>query len=107
MIDWSQVAQLREEIGAEDFEEVAEMFLAEVEETLAGLEPAGPEIGAQLHFLKGSALNLGLAEFADLCARGEVAARAGGTPEGLDRLGPLFAASRDALDRGLKEGAAG
>ena len=40
MIDWDRVSELREEIGAEDYEEVAELFLMEVEDTLAQLDGA-------------------------------------------------------------------
>ena len=34
MIDWSRVNELRDEVGAEDFEEVVELFLEEVEEVI-------------------------------------------------------------------------
>ena len=34
MIDWPRVTELREEVGAEDFEEVVEIFLEEVEERI-------------------------------------------------------------------------
>ena len=32
MIDWARVSELRDEVGAEDFEEVVQLFLAEVED---------------------------------------------------------------------------
>ena len=35
MIEWDRVAELRDEVGAEDFAEVVELFLDEVEATLA------------------------------------------------------------------------
>ncbi len=79
MIDWTRVAQLREEIGAEDFSEVIEIFLEEVESAIAPLrQPCEPsQLEAVLHFLKGSALNLGFETFAELCADGESKAALG------------------------------
>ena len=73
MIDWSRVNELRDEVGAEDFEEVVELFLEEVEEVIARLRNA-PELSQleqDLHFLKGSALSLGFKAFSDLCQTGE------------------------------------
>ncbi|MCR8549562.1 Hpt domain-containing protein [Salipiger sp. P9] len=80
MIDWTRVAELRDEIGIEDFDEVVDLFLQEVATTLAtlpGLAGQPAEIEAGLHFLKGSALNLGFESLAQLCQRGEDAARRG------------------------------
>lgn len=79
MIDWARVSQLRDEIGADDFGEVVEIFLEEVEEEIAHLRavPAPETLEAKLHFLKGSALNLGFDNFSDLCKAGEVAAAQG------------------------------
>lgn len=74
MIDWDRVAALREEVGAEDFEEVVELFLEEVDEeidTLSG-EPPYPSLAEKLHFLKGSALSLGFSAFSNACQQGEV-----------------------------------
>lgn len=79
MIDWERVDELREEIGAEDFGEVVELFLDEVEEVISRLK-AGPDMAnleADLHFLKGGALNLGFRQFSQLCQAGEAAAAAG------------------------------
>jgi len=78
MIDWNRVRELREEIGADAFEEVLDLFLEEVETALSVLRTATKEddLEAQLHFLKGSALNLGFAALADLCADGEEKSRA-------------------------------
>lgn len=76
MIDWSRVRELRDEIGADEFDEVVEIFLDEVETEIATLrDKSDPEhLEAQLHFLKGSAMNLGFQEFSDLCQKGEAAA---------------------------------
>jgi HPt (histidine-containing phosphotransfer) domain-containing protein len=97
MIDWQRVAQLKEEVGAEDFGEVADLFLEEVAEGLAALQPeCGPEIAAaQLHALKGAALNLGFAEFAGLCASFEVGAFGAGEQ---DQLKASFTATKAEFD---------
>ncbi|KNG93906.1 histidine kinase [Pseudaestuariivita atlantica] len=81
MIAWDQVEELREAVGAEEFGELVDVFLEEVEGALAMLSPTADAttLEAQLHFLKGSALNLGFAEFSALCQAGESAARAGNT----------------------------
>lgn len=75
MIDWDRVAELREEVGAEDFDEVVELFLQEVDEEIETLaaQPAQNGMSEKLHFLKGSALSLGFREFSDLCKTGEAA----------------------------------
>jgi len=79
MIDWNRVEELRQDIGAESFAEVIDIFLEEVETALAGLSADSPAGGLaeELHFLKGSALNIGFSRLADLCAEGEHAAAAG------------------------------
>lgn len=85
MIDWGRVQDLRDEIGADAFGEVVELFLDEVDTEIGKLRlpDSGPDLEALLHFLKGSALNLGFAAFADLCHRGERAAAAG-QQDGID-----------------------
>lgn len=83
MIDWNRVNELRDEIGAEDFEEVVEIFLEEVEEQIDNLRgvTTHDNLEGTMHFLKGSALNLGFSEFADLCQQGETASAAGKSRE--------------------------
>jgi len=79
MIDWDRIAQLRDEVGPEVFPEVVELFLDEVDEVTRRLATA-PEPGTlahDLHFLKGSALNLGFARFGALCGEGERLAASG------------------------------
>lgn len=72
VIDRNRMKELRQEIGEEDFSEVAEMFLDEMAETLAALcaDPgaAGPDA---FHGLRGSALNLGFTDFAVACSEAE------------------------------------
>ena len=91
MIDWERVKELRDEIGDDDFSEVAEMFMVEVEEVIDRLR-AAPDPGryeADLHFLKSSALNLGFSQLAELCQDGEHRS-ASGAAEGVN-LAPIFA----------------
>jgi HPt (histidine-containing phosphotransfer) domain-containing protein len=73
MIDWDRVAELRDQVGAEDFEEVVDLFLEEVLEVINALhaDPKESRLESDLHFLKGSALNLGFADFSEKCHAGE------------------------------------
>ena len=73
MIQWARVSELYDEIGAEDFDEVVELFLEEVEDVIGRLRatPDDSRLEEDLHFLKGSALNLGFKEFSELCQNGE------------------------------------
>ncbi len=85
MIAWDQVEELRDAVGPEEFGELVEVFLEEVEGVLTQLsaESGASELESQLHFLKGSALNLGFADFSQLCQAGETTAK-GGTTDGID-----------------------
>lgn len=73
MIDWERVAELRDEVGADDFDEVVDLFIEEVEGTIAHLReaPDMTTLEADLHFLKGAALNLGFQAFSVMCEKGE------------------------------------
>mgnify|MGYP002624652506 FL=1 len=79
MIDWQRVDELRDEVGADDFREVVDIFLEEVDEVVNRLrnrpDPAACE--AELHFLKGSALNLGFSVLGSICSNGEKLAAEG------------------------------
>lgn len=79
MINWQRVNELKSEIGEDDFLEVVEMFLEEADQVCAWLD--GPSdlksVESRLHFLKGSALNLGLTDLAVLCQNGEKTAASG------------------------------
>lgn len=79
MIDWSRVRQLRDEVGASEFEEVVQIFLDEVQETIDRLHQntARLELEQNMHFLKGSALSLGFDWFSKLCQDAERNAAAG------------------------------
>lgn len=109
MIDWTRIDELKEEIGSDGFAEVADMFLQEAEEAVRAL--AGPlrvdEVEAQLHFLKGSALNLGLTELASICHTGERLA-ASGKKHAFDpaQIVAVYHASRAQLLSGIAAGSA-
>lgn len=85
MINWSQIKQLEEDVGAEDLEEVVTLFLSEVDEAIGELQTvasASPkEVAEALHFLKGSAFNLGFQSFGEYCSVGEAQAHAGDMSE--------------------------
>jgi HPt (histidine-containing phosphotransfer) domain-containing protein len=110
MIDWTRVNELRLEIGEEGFAEVVELFLDEVEEVVMRLVAAGggAAFGADLHFLKGSAWNLGFAEFGALCHDGErKVARAQGAAVDIGQLAGCYNRSKQAFLAGLREIAQG
>lgn len=104
MIDWDRIEELRIEVGADDFCDVVDIFLEEVDEVVGRLRQDGiAGLEENLHFLKGSALNLGFDAFAQLCQTGETAARQG---QG-DRveIGPIldsYATSRAAFVSGVE-----
>lgn len=77
-VDWNRVFELRDEIGPQDFMEVADLFLVEVEAAVTNLLREGyvPSVG-DFHFIKSSALNLGFAGLAAICREGEAALAAG------------------------------
>jgi HPt (histidine-containing phosphotransfer) domain-containing protein len=79
VIDWDRVRDLYDEIGADAFAEVLDLFVLEVTEALARLDAATlpAERSAEFHFLKGAALNLGLDQIAALCAKAEKSAASG------------------------------
>ena len=73
MINTNRIDELREEVGPDDLNEVIELFCEEMEETLSTLDQTAlQDLPAQLHFLKGSALNLGLDRVSDLCRAEEL-----------------------------------
>ncbi len=106
MIDWDRVADLREEVGPEDFDEVVELFLQEVDEEIETLSSvaASDGLAEKLHFLKGSALSLGFREFSGLCQTGEAALTQDPTAEiDLDRLQSSYQFSRSTFLADLPE----
>lgn len=103
MIDWDRVAELQEEVGQDGFCEVVALFLEETDEVVARLarHETAQELGCDLHFLKGSALNLGLRALAQLCQEGERLCE-GGTADrvNLPTLRRLYEESKAALRLG-------
>ncbi len=102
MIDWVQIRQLEEDIGVEDFGEVVTLFMAEVDEAVSVLSnnrPKSPEdVASALHFLKGSAYNLGFKTFGDYCSEGEILAQNGQVGDvDLDKVISLYAESKTAF----------
>jgi len=109
MIDWQRVICLRDEIGEDDFAEIVPIFIEEVSEITEKIREnvARSDLEEDLHCLKGSAVNLGFAEFADLCHKGESMA-AKGAADSVDVVAILasFDASRAAFLKGLEDGSA-
>ncbi|TDK44423.1 Hpt domain-containing protein [Antarcticimicrobium luteum] len=106
MILWSRVNELREEVGADDFKEVIDLFLDEVEGVIGPLraDTDRSELEQQLHFLKGSALNLGFSAFSDLCQAGERLSAAGEADSvDLAAIVDGYDRSRAAFFEGLRE----
>jgi HPt (histidine-containing phosphotransfer) domain-containing protein len=83
VIDWEQVKRLRNDVGHEEFDEIIELFLEEVESIVEKLRgpPVIEELENDLHSLKGSAMNLGFKQFSELCFDGEKKASEGNTDE--------------------------
>lgn len=104
MIDWARVAELRDEIGAEDFVEVVLLFLEEADEVVAKLPGCADaaSLEAALHFLKGSALNLGFRTLARLCQDGERLAATGDTTIDRAAVAQAYDASKAEFDAGLE-----
>lgn len=72
MINWQRTNELVEEVGSESFDEVFDLFIEEVEDALKNLTATDTAIlRRQMHFLKGSALNLGFRAMSNLCQAAE------------------------------------
>ncbi|WP_208347123.1 Hpt domain-containing protein [Pseudaestuariivita rosea] len=74
MIDWARVSELRDEVGADSFDEVVTLFLSEVDDVLSDLKttPGGVITHETMHFLKGCSLNLGFQKLSSTCAQLEI-----------------------------------
>jgi len=108
MIRWARYEELRSEVGDDDLAEIVDLFLNELEDSVATIM-AAPQSGLTadaFHSLKGSCLNLGFDTLADLCAAAERAV-ARGEGEGIDRarLAEAYSASRAAFEGGLRSAA--
>ena len=65
MLDWIRIDELRDEVGQDDFGDIVGVFFEEAQEALENLRRADTVVTllGQLHFLQGSALNLGFSNF--------------------------------------------
>ncbi|WP_341863094.1 Hpt domain-containing protein [Gymnodinialimonas sp. 57CJ19] len=90
-VDWTRLNELREDIGEEDFADVALLFVAELQETLGSLASDTAK-AADFHFLRGSAANLGFVSLVKACAVAEAACNGGDTPD-LAAIRDTFAAA--------------
>ena len=107
MIEWARLAELRAEIGDEDLADVVAMFLDEADDVVKRIQGGlpDPEMESQLHFLKGSALNLGLSDLAALCQEGErLAGQGRGSEADPARIVAIYEASKTAFLGALAEG---
>lgn len=88
MIDWERLAELQADIGTESLAEVVEIFLAEMDATIADLggHPDSAALADGLHALRGAAANVGFSVLADLAGQGEESARSGRKPADLRDL---------------------
>ncbi len=106
MIDWDRLIDLRNDIGAESFTEVAALFVAELQETLDRLLGAPETANASdFHFLRGSAANLGFVAMADACEVEEARCKDNLAPD-VAKIARVFEASLDVATRQVPELAA-
>lgn len=97
MIDWSRVEELRRSFGPDGMSEVLAIFVEETEEALEGIDDLPPEaVAARVHFLKGSAGNMGMVALERLC-RGIEYDLSSGSPVEFDVLRTTYRRSIDAL----------
>lgn len=103
MINWARVADLKQDLGEENIGEIFDLFLTEVETIIDALRGQDfvQSLQTDMHFLKGSALNLGFDVFGHLCSDAEKAASEGAT-EKIDISG--IVATYDASKEVFKEG---
>lgn len=104
MIDWVRVADLRGEVGSDGFEEVVLLFMEETDAAVRSLSAAATSSALEetLHFLKGSALNLGFVTVSRLCQEGErLAADGQGANVDLDALAESYWRARADFLAGL------
>lgn len=72
MLDMERIDELRNDFGVEDFEEIVALFLKEVEQCLTQIaSPDCKDLMGDLHFLKGSASNLGFVLVKTACENAE------------------------------------
>ena len=108
MISWERVNELRDEVGQEDFLEVVEIFLEEVDEVVARLRSAPDPATYEddLHFLNGSAMNLGFAALSEVCRSGEKkAAENDASSVDVAAVLSIYEQSKSQFNGGIQQGA--
>jgi len=75
MIDWQRIAQLENDLGADELPELITLFLNEVGGAVSAMDKPTED---DLHFLRGSASTLGFRDLARLAGLGEEALRQDG-----------------------------
>lgn len=100
MLDWTHINRLRQEVGEDSFAEIVDLFFAEVADTFAKVRANGAT-HTDMHFLKGSAANLGFVAFSKTCQIAEHALLAGSETADIQRVYDSFDASCSVFENGL------
>ncbi|MFN3145073.1 MAG: Hpt domain-containing protein [Paracoccaceae bacterium] len=102
MIDWNRVRELHDDVGAEDFAALVDIFLDEADEVTARLGGPPENISTDdLHFLRGAMLNLGFRQVSALCQTLETRIAGGDRDaEGVAALLDAYKAARAEFLRG-------
>ncbi len=77
MIDWNHVDELEQQLGPGGLDEVLAIFLEETAPVIDGLRPDADTLAADLHFIKGSAANMGFIRLMRHCEAGGAQVQAG------------------------------
>ena len=103
MIDWTRVLTLHDEVGADEFRPLVELFLDEIEGVMMSIDAADPpRFEEKLHFLKGSAWNMGLRALGALCELWEtLVIRGGGDSLDVGQLFDCYGQSKQLLMRDM------
>lgn len=80
MLDWDHIDRLRTDVGRREFSEIVSLFVGEVEEVFDRITKEGVT-DHDLHFLKGSAANLGFVDFAKTCQIAQHELHVGNSPD--------------------------
>ncbi|UZD90694.1 Hpt domain-containing protein [Cognatishimia activa] len=99
MLDWTHINMLREEVDDDSFNEIVDLFFTEVAEVFARVKAKGAT-HSDMHFLKGSAANLGFVEFSKSCQIAEHALLAEDDTVDLQSVFDSFEASCAEFDQG-------
>ena len=99
MLNSARIDELKSEVGEDDFIEVVSLFCEEVEEVLSELPgAAASDLPGLLHFLKGSAFNIGLDHVGTLCQAEEARIQKDpGEPPDVSALLSAYQSAKSAL----------